>query len=825
MEELQRHISKKKKKLLSIMLIFFMSLTFFSPIKVQAEANYYTVISGLVNPTSIAVDSSGNILVAQNNGEVIKYNYNGTGGRVIISGLGTQTFVTTDSSNNIYTLDSTKFVKKYNSDGTGGITVTPNWGTMMNNPKGFEIDNNANILMDFKLYQYEYYRENIFLVKIHKSSDYWSATVISQIMNNLLGFDLDKDRVYIFTLDSSGIVKRFNINEYSIEGTNIVTGLVNPTGIAIDKNGDILIINSSGELMKFNSDGTGGIIIAAGLGNPSAIETDNDGNIFVLDKIAGKVMKVGLKNIESVNTLNNITVQNGTTISEIGLPDDIIVTLEDLTTTSAAVVWNDGNPTYDGTVTGTYTFTGTLTLPDGVINKYDLKASMNATVEEPRAVLVENVPDINVENGTTLSDLNLPNTVTVTLNDLTETSVAVTWDNGTPLYDGNTEGTYTYAGTLNMPNGTINPNNLKAYVNVVVGAPTSKIAESVSSISDISVENGTALSDLNLPDTVNVILNDLTTINTVVTWDNGTPSYDGNTKGTYTFTGTLSMPNGFINPNNLKVYIDVIVGEAYIPPTDGDITTPASVTINGTERVGNTLEAILLTEGKSQFTTPAGVTYEWSRLEDKNSSSGTFIGDGDTYKLVSSDKGYYIKVTAAYEGKTFEDITDMIESSLTSTHKHHHSSKQNSSNNNTTQPASGWENIGDNIKRYFENGQPVAGWKQIDGSWYLFDSTGVMQSGWRMDNNQWYYLKNDGAMATGWELVNGKWYLLKPSGEMVTGWAKIGDIWYFLNSDGSMATGWIELDGKWYYLYGDGSLAVNTTINGYMVNEDGEWIQ
>ncbi|CAI3654886.1 hypothetical protein CNEO4_830042 [Clostridium neonatale] len=29
---------------------------------------------------------------------------------------------------------------------------------------------------------------------------------------------------------------------------------------------------------------------------------------------------------------------------------------------------------------------------------------------------------------------------------------------------------------------------------------------------------------------------------------------------------------------------------------------------------------------------------------------------------------------------------------------------------------------------------------------------------------------------------------------------------------------------KWYYLYSDGSMAENTIINGYLIGNDGSWI-
>ena len=57
---------------------------------------------------------------------------------------------------------------------------------------------------------------------------------------------------------------------------------------------------------------------------------------------------------------------------------------------------------------------------------------------------------------------------------------------------------------------------------------------------------------------------------------------------------------------------------------------------------------------------------------------------------------------------------------------------------------------------------------------------------------------------------------------MATGWIQDDGAWYYLNDNGSMATGWYRVGEKWYYSYSSGELAVNTTIDGYRVNEKGE---
>lgn len=146
------------------------------------------------------------------------------------------------------------------------------------------------------------------------------------------------------------------------------------------------------------------------------------------------------------------------------------------------------------------------------------------------------------------------------------------------------------------------------------------------------------------------------------------------------------------------------------------------------------------------------------------------------------------------------------------------------------------------------DGERRAGWINDDSTWYYLDpTTGIMQTGWQYLGNKWYYLRSSGAMATswikdgstwyyldqsngdmktGWAYVGNKWYYFRSSGAMATGWYQDGSTWYYLNAgNGDMKTGWFQVNGKWYYAYSSGALAVNTTVEGYSLNYNGEWIQ
>ena len=124
-------------------------------------------------------------------------------------------------------------------------------------------------------------------------------------------------------------------------------------------------------------------------------------------------------------------------------------------------------------------------------------------------------------------------------------------------------------------------------------------------------------------------------------------------------------------------------------------------------------------------------------------------------------------------------------------------------------------------------GERRAGWINDNSTWYYLDpTTAAMQTGWQYLGNKWYYLRSSGAMATGWYLDGSTWYYLDAqNGDMKTGWIYVDNTWYYLRSSGAMVTGWFQVNGKWYYAYNSGALAVNTTVDGYYVNYNGEWVQ
>ena len=107
------------------------------------------------------------------------------------------------------------------------------------------------------------------------------------------------------------------------------------------------------------------------------------------------------------------------------------------------------------------------------------------------------------------------------------------------------------------------------------GAPTvvTYSVTSVSSPSAITVTAGTPLNAVSLPATVQATLSNGTQLGMDVTWNGGSPAYNGDQAGTYDFSGTLTLPAGVTNPGGVTASQSVTVQAG--PPAAGNSTLTA----------------------------------------------------------------------------------------------------------------------------------------------------------------------------------------------------------------------------------------------------------
>ena len=137
----------------------------------------------------------------------------------------------------------------------------------------------------------------------------------------------------------------------------------------------------------------------------------------------------------------------------------------------------------------------------------------------------------------------------------------------------------------------------------------------------------------------------------------------------------------------------------------------------------------------------------------------------------------------------------------------------------------------------------------VDGQWYDSEGNATYkpQGKWYQDSTGWWYQDEDGWYPSSqWQKIDGKWYYFTSDGYMDYseyrdgfwlgsdgawvetycggGWGeKDGQFWYEDATGWYPVSQWLWINGKCYYFGSDGYRVYNQYVNGYWVNNDGEW--
>lgn len=165
-----------------------------------------------------------------------------------------------------------------------------------------------------------------------------------------------------------------------------------------------------------------------------------------------------------------------------------------------------------------------------------------------------------------------------------------------------------------------------------------------------------------------------------------------------------------------------------------------------------------------------------------------------------------------------EKTTEVVSNKVETTKENEETTKEVVSRNK-------WEKKGNHWYYVDNDGKAVS--KQWIGSYYIKADKTMAENEWIYDANynSWFYFDENG------HYVENTWkdqYYLKSGGYMAKNeWIfdSSYNSWYYLNEDGSYARNqWIQSNGKWYYVLSNGKMAKNTVIDGYQLNENGEWV-
>ncbi len=266
------------------------------------------------NPYSIALDSSGNVYVADTvNDKIRKIDSSGnvttlagsSSGFADGSGTNAQfnkpTGIAIDSSGNVYVADTVNHkIRKIDSSGnvttfagsSSGFADGSGTNAQFNNPKGISIDSSGNV--------------------------YVADTLNHKIRK----------------IDSSGHVTTVAGSSSGFADGNVTTAQFNlPQGVDVDNNGNIYVADSSNHKIR-KIDNFGNVTTLAGSGTdgfadgnattakfnvPYAVTVDNNGNIYVVDESNNKIRKIVKSTILNGTPTNddvgvhdvNLTVSDG----------------------------------------------------------------------------------------------------------------------------------------------------------------------------------------------------------------------------------------------------------------------------------------------------------------------------------------------------------------------------------------------------------------------------------------------------------------------------------------------------------------------------------
>jgi sugar lactone lactonase YvrE len=250
----------------------------------QAGTNYIgpgpmiTVVpSGLDGPQGVAVDSSGNVYIADTRNNAIKEWSTSTQQvtTLVSSGLFYPIGLAVDASGNVYIVDDTvnnQAVKEW-SPSTQQLTTLVSSGLYY--PFGLALDGCGNLYIA---------DSNDSAVKEWNASTQQLTTLVSSGLNYPQGVAVDgSGNVYIADTFNSTI-KEWSASTQQVSAL-VSSGLDNPYGVAVDGAGNVYIADSYNWAIKEWSPSTQQVttLVSSGLHFPFGLAVDASGNVYIAD--------------------------------------------------------------------------------------------------------------------------------------------------------------------------------------------------------------------------------------------------------------------------------------------------------------------------------------------------------------------------------------------------------------------------------------------------------------------------------------------------------------------------------------------------------------
>ena len=236
------------------------------------------ISSGLSGPQGVAVDSQGNLYIADTGNNAIKQWNPGTQQTVLSAGLNNPRAVAVDAHGNVYVADS----------GNNAIeepgTANPTLVASLSNPSGVAVDGQGNVY---------------FSNTGNNSIGEWNAaspqqeTLVSSGLNNPTGVAVDTLGNVYFADSGDNAIKEWATPGGPVNPL-VAAGLNNPTGLAVDGQGNVYIADTGNSAIKEWNAGSQqvAVLVSSGLNGPAGIAVDAQGNLYVADTNNNAIKKV-----------------------------------------------------------------------------------------------------------------------------------------------------------------------------------------------------------------------------------------------------------------------------------------------------------------------------------------------------------------------------------------------------------------------------------------------------------------------------------------------------------------------------------------------------
>lgn len=269
--------------------------------------------SGLNNPTSVAVDASGNVYIADRNSGSIKRWIKATNSTntIVSTGLALPQAVAVDSAGNIYIADSGNSAIKKWTAGSGSVSTLV--GTGLSNPYGVAVDLTGNVYIADSLNN---------AIKKWSVVDSNVITLVNSGLNQPIGVAVDAARNVYIADTFNGAIKKWTAATSNVT-TLVTSGLSTPAGIAVDGSGNVYIANAGGQNIRKWTATTGLVttIISSSLLSPNGVAVDAAGNVYVASSGNNTVRELPRAYVDTATQF--VAATSGATDLMIALPDSI----------------------------------------------------------------------------------------------------------------------------------------------------------------------------------------------------------------------------------------------------------------------------------------------------------------------------------------------------------------------------------------------------------------------------------------------------------------------------------------------------------------------